>query len=132
MLAYVYKSLKKADTYLYLAKRDDFAGLPEPLRTQLGSLQFVLEVELTPERRLARDLIGEGGFMEVFVDAPLAVCEGRDVKGLYAKARRGELRNFTGIDSPYEAPETPELHLMASESSPVELAEQVIRALAAD
>ena len=55
MLAYVYKSLKKADTYLYLAKRDDFAGLPEPLRTQLGSLQFVLEVELTPERRLARE-----------------------------------------------------------------------------
>ena len=55
MHAYVYKSLKKADTYLYLAKRDDFAGLPEPLRTQLGSLQFVLEVELTPERRLARE-----------------------------------------------------------------------------
>ena len=55
MLAYVYKSLKKADTYLYLAKRDDFAGLPEPLRTQLGRLQFVLEVQLTAERRLARE-----------------------------------------------------------------------------
>ena len=55
MLAYVYKSLKKADTYLYLAQRDDFAGLPEPLRTQLGGLQFVLEVALTPECRLARE-----------------------------------------------------------------------------
>ena len=55
MLAYVYKSLKKADTYLSLAKRDDFAGLPEPLRTQLGTLQFVLEVDLVPERRLARE-----------------------------------------------------------------------------
>ena len=55
MLAYVYKSLKKADTYLYLAKRDDFAGLPEPLRTQLGRLQFVLEVQLTAERKLARE-----------------------------------------------------------------------------
>ena len=55
MHAYVYKSLKKADTYLYLATRDDFAGLPEPLRTQLGTLQFVLEVELTPQRRLARE-----------------------------------------------------------------------------
>ena len=55
MLAYVYKSLKKADTYLYLAKRDDFAGLPEPLRTQLGALQFVLEVQLTAERKLARE-----------------------------------------------------------------------------
>ena len=55
MHAYVYKSLKKADTYLYLAKRDDFAGLPQPLRTQLGRLQFVLEVQLTAERKLARE-----------------------------------------------------------------------------
>lgn len=55
MLAYVYKSLKKADTYLYLAARDDFGCLPEPLRTQLGGLQFVLEVALTPERKLAQE-----------------------------------------------------------------------------
>jgi len=53
--AYVYKSLRKADTYVYLGARDDFARLPEPLRTQLGNLQFVLEVTLTPERKLARD-----------------------------------------------------------------------------
>lgn len=53
MLAYVYKSLKKADTYVYLSARDDFARLPEPLRTQMGALQFVLEVELTLERKLA-------------------------------------------------------------------------------
>ncbi|MCI4568104.1 YcgL domain-containing protein [Lysobacter sp. CFH 32150] len=55
MQAYVYKSLKKADTYLYLAARDDFARLPEPLRTQLGGLQFVLELVLTPDRKLARE-----------------------------------------------------------------------------
>ena len=55
MQAYVYKSLRKADTYVYLAKRDDFTRLPEPLRTQLGTLQFVLEVALTPERKLARE-----------------------------------------------------------------------------
>ena len=55
MQAYVYKSLKKADTYVYLAARDDFARLPEPLRTQLGGLQFVLEVALTPDRKLARE-----------------------------------------------------------------------------
>lgn len=54
MQAYVYKSLRKADTYVYLAGRDDFARLPEPLRAQLGPLQFVLEVALTPERRLAQ------------------------------------------------------------------------------
>jgi len=55
MQAHVYKSLKRADTYVYLAARDDFARLPEPLRTQLGPLQFVLEVALTPERKLARE-----------------------------------------------------------------------------
>lgn len=55
MQAYVYKSLRKADTYVYLGARDDFARLPEPLRSQLGNLQFVLEVALTPERKLARD-----------------------------------------------------------------------------
>jgi uncharacterized protein len=55
MQAYVYKSLRKADTYVYLAARDDFARVPEPLRTQLGELSFVLEVALTPERKLARD-----------------------------------------------------------------------------
>lgn len=55
MHAYVYKSLRKADTYVYLAAREDFERLPEPLRTQLGPLQFVLEVALTPERRLARE-----------------------------------------------------------------------------
>ena len=55
MHAFVYKSLKKADTYVYLAARDDFMRLPEPLRTQLGGLQFVLEFALTPDRRLARE-----------------------------------------------------------------------------
>jgi len=53
--AYVYKSLKKADTYVYLAARDDFTRLPEPLRTQLGTLEFVLDLALTPERKLARE-----------------------------------------------------------------------------
>jgi len=55
MLAHVYKSLKRADTYVYLAARDDFARLPEPLRTRLGRLAFVLDVELAPERKLARE-----------------------------------------------------------------------------
>ncbi len=59
------------------------------------------------ERRMARERFGEGEFVEVFVDVPLAVAEARDVKGLYAKARAGQIPNFTGIDSPYEAPETP-------------------------
>ena len=103
------------------------------LMTDAGLIVLVSFISpFRAEREMARALFDEGEFLEVFVDTPLAEAERRDVKGLYAKARRGELRNFTGIDSPYEAPETPELHLMASESSPVELAEQVIRALAAD
>ncbi|GAB3346543.1 YcgL domain-containing protein [Lysobacter tyrosinilyticus] len=57
MQAYVYKSLRKPDTYVYLGARDDFGRLPEPLRTQLGNLQFVLEVTLTPERKLARESV---------------------------------------------------------------------------
>ncbi|MFZ4434831.1 MAG: adenylyl-sulfate kinase, partial [Microthrixaceae bacterium] len=66
------------------------------------------------ERQLARELVEHGEFIEVFVDATLEVAESRDRKGLYAKARRGELTNFTGIDSPYEAPEDPEIRLDAT------------------
>ena len=66
------------------------------------------------ERQMARELLGDGEFIEVFVDAPLDVAEGRDPKGLYAKARRGDLANFTGIDSPYEVPSNPEVRLDAS------------------
>jgi len=66
------------------------------------------------ERRIARESLGDGEFIEVFVDSSLDVAEARDRKGLYAKARRGELMNFTGIDSPYEEPESPEIHLDAT------------------
>jgi bifunctional enzyme CysN/CysC len=83
------------------------------------------------ERQLARDLLGAGEFVEVHVDVPLAVAEARDHKGLYAKARRGELPNFTGIDSAYEPPDAPELHLDASGAVAAEaLADSVIDHLA--
>ena len=81
------------------------------------------------ERQLARDLVAEGEFIEVFVDTPLAEVEKRDPKGLYKKARRGELKNFTGIDSPYEAPERPELRVDASSLPPEAAADQVIEEL---
>ncbi len=70
------------------------------------------------ERQLARELLEEGEFVEVHVDVSLAVAESRDRKGLYAKARRGEIPHFTGIDSPYEPPVSPELHLDAAEATP--------------
>ena len=69
------------------------------------------------DRRLVREILPEGQFVEVFVDATLEVCRARDPKGLYAKAERGEIRQFTGIDSPYEPPERPEVHIRAGESS---------------
>jgi bifunctional enzyme CysN/CysC len=77
------------------------------------------------ERQTARELMPKGEFVEVFVDTPLEECAARDPKGLYAKARRGELRNFTGIDSPYEAPETPEIHLQTTGRDTAELAKEV-------
>ena len=84
------------------------------------------------ERELARELLGPGEFIEVFVDAPLAEAERRDVKGLYKKARAGELKNFTGIDSPYEPPETPEIRIDTMRTSPVEAAELIVTRLFED
>jgi bifunctional enzyme CysN/CysC len=81
------------------------------------------------ERALARSLLAVGEFIEVHVDTPLAVAEQRDVKGLYGKARRGELRNFTGIDSPYEAPEQPELRINTSVCTPQAGADLVLASL---
>ena len=78
------------------------------------------------ERRMARDLVSEGEFVEVFVDTPLAVCESRDPKGLYRRARAGELVNFTGIDSPYEPPEAAEIVLKGAEEHPDTLADRVV------
>ncbi len=83
------------------------------------------------ERRMARDIVGEGEFIEVFVDVPLAVAEQRDAKGLYRKAREGEIKNFTGIDSPYEPPEKPDLHLKAAIETPDALAEEIVSYLIA-
>jgi bifunctional enzyme CysN/CysC len=81
------------------------------------------------ERDLARSRVEAGEFVEVFVDTPLAVAEGRDPKGLYAKARAGELQNFTGIDSPYEQPETPEVRVDTTSMAPEDAADLVIEQL---
>lgn len=77
------------------------------------------------ERLMARQAFQEGEFIEVFVDTPLEICEQRDVKGLYAKARKGELKNFTGIDSPYEPPESPEIHLRTVDTSQEDCIERI-------
>jgi bifunctional enzyme CysN/CysC len=83
------------------------------------------------ERRMARALMLEGEFLEVFIDAPLAVCEERDPKGLYEKARAGDIANFTGISSPYEPPELAEIHIDTTKLPPQAAADQIIQALTA-
>ena len=82
------------------------------------------------ERDMVRGFVGEGEFVEVFVDTPIDDCMVRDPKGLYAKARAGQLKNFTGVDAPYEPPHNPEVHLLTPDRSPEDLAEIVLRALA--
>jgi bifunctional enzyme CysN/CysC len=81
------------------------------------------------ERQMVRDMMAPGEFVEVFVDTPLSIAEERDVKGLYAKARSGQLENFTGIDSLYEAPETPEIHIDTTQMSIDDAAEQIVKQL---
>jgi bifunctional enzyme CysN/CysC len=78
------------------------------------------------ERQLARERVGEGRFFEVFVDTPLDVAESRDPKGLYQKARQGELANFTGIDSPYEVPENPDVHIDTTNTTPDRAAQLLV------
>ena len=83
------------------------------------------------ERDMVRALMEPGEFIEVFVDTPIAACIERDPKGLYAKAQAGQLKNFTGIDAPYEAPENPEIHLHTLDRTPEQLTETVLQELAA-
>ena len=100
------------------------------LMTEAGLIVLVSFISpFRSERRMARDLFAKGEFVEVFVDTPIGTCEQRDVKGLYAKARRGELKNFTGIDSPYEAPEAPEIHLKTVSTSLDQSIEQLLSGL---
>ena len=91
---------------------------------------IVLTAFISPfraERQMVRDMLPPGEFIEIFVDTPLEVAEGRDVKGLYKKARSGELKNFTGIDSPYEAPESPEIRVNTVDMTPEEAARFIIQ-----
>jgi bifunctional enzyme CysN/CysC len=104
----------------------------EVARLMVDAGLIVLTAFISPfraERDMARALMGDGEFIEIHVDTPLAVAEQRDVKGLYRKARAGELKNFTGIDSPYEAPEAPELRVDTSTMSADEAADAVIALL---
>lgn len=108
---------------------ENIRRVAEVSRLMLDAGLIVLVSFISPfrsERAMARALVSEGEFIEVFVDTPLAVAEERDPKGLYRKARRGELKNFTGIDSPYEPPEQPELRIDTTAETAEQAAERIV------
>jgi bifunctional enzyme CysN/CysC len=115
-------------------RSENIRRIREVARLMLDAGLIVIVAAISPRRAdrwQVRSRFEPGEFLEVFVDAPLAVAERRDPKGLYRKARRGELRNFTGLDSPYEPPERPEVRIDSAELSATEGAELLIVTLEA-
>jgi bifunctional enzyme CysN/CysC len=113
-------------------RTENIRRVAEVARLMVDAGLIVLVSLISPyrrERSFARGLFGPGEFTEIFVDAPLAVCESRDPKGLYARARAGQLSHFTGIDSGYEPPEAPEIHLATAERDAEQCTEAVIQYL---
>ncbi len=109
---------------------ENIRRVAEVARLMVDAGLIVLVSFISPfraERQMARERFAPGEFVEIFVDVPLEVAESRDVKGLYRKARAGQIPNFTGIDSPYEPPQTPELHLYADGEALDAMADQVVR-----
>ncbi|MCB1935426.1 MAG: adenylyl-sulfate kinase [Nitrosomonas sp.] len=109
---------------------ENIRRISEVARLMVDAGLIVLVSFISPfrsERHMARELFAEGEFIEVFIDTELKECERRDVKGLYAKARSGELKNFTGIDSPYEPPESPEIHIQTAMLSPQEAVINILK-----
>jgi bifunctional enzyme CysN/CysC len=107
------------------------AGEVAKLMTEAGII--VLCSFISPyrsERDMVRRLVQDGDFIEVFVDTAIEECIRRDPKGLYAKAMTGGIKNFTGIDAPYEPPEAPDVHLHTTDARPEQLAERVVKELA--
>ena len=114
---------------------ENIRRVAEVARLMADSGLIVMTAFISPfrrERRMAKEIVGDIGFIEVYVDTPLEVCEARDPKGMYARARKGEIPNFTGISSPYEPPERADIHLDAGERTAEELADEVLQKLQMD
>ena len=116
-------------------RTENIRRIGEVSKLFVDSGQFVLTAFISPfrmDRQLVRDLLEDGEFIEVYIKCPLEECEVRDPKGLYDKARKGIIKDFTGIDSPYEEPEKPEIVLESNRFSVEECVQQVIDYLAAE
>jgi len=115
-------------------RKENIRRVGEVARLMQDAGMVVLSAFVSPyasDREKVRALLPEGAFLEVFVDTPLAVCESRDPKGLYKKARQGAIANFTGISAPYEAPVHPEIHLQTDGLTIDACAEQVVQGIRA-
>ncbi|MEF2096558.1 adenylyl-sulfate kinase [Peribacillus sp. NPDC096447] len=115
-------------------RTENIRRIGEVSKLFVDSGQFVLTAFISPfraDRQIVRDLLEEGEFIEVYIKCPIEECEVRDPKGLYDKARKGIIKDFTGIDSPYEEPEQPEIILESDQYSIEECVEQVISYLTA-
>lgn len=113
-------------------RKENIRRISETAKLMLEAGIITLTAFISPfraERAMARKLMPHGDFIEIYCHCPLSICEDRDVKGLYKKARAGEIKEFTGISSPYEAPENPELRINTGELSLSESVEQVIALL---
>jgi len=102
------------------ARVENIRRIGEVAKLMLDAGIVVLSAFISPfqaDRDQVKKIVGEGNYMEVFVDTPLEICEQRDVKGLYKKARAGEVKNFTGIDSPYETPKNPDITIKTDKMS---------------
>lgn len=125
--------LNKDLSFSDLDRIENIRRIGEVSKLFVDSGLIVLTAFISPfigDRQLVRELVSNDEFVEVYIDTPLEVCESRDPKGLYKKARAGEIKNFTGIDSSYEAPISPEVHVKTAELSIEECAEQVVSYLA--
>src|SRR3546814_19119620 len=103
---------------LFRSRSENIRRLGEVAKLMSDAGLIVITAFISPfraEREMVREMLPEGEFLEIFIDTPLEEAERRDVKGLYKKARAGQLKNFTGIDSPYEAPENPEIRIDTTE-----------------
>lgn len=114
------------------ARVENIRRISEVCKLFLDAGVVLLSAFISPfqsDRQQVKSIVGEGNYIEVFVDAPLEVCEQRDVKGLYKKARTGEVRNFTGISSPYERPSHPDVVIPTDKMSVEEAMEVLMRAI---
>ncbi|WP_026957094.1 adenylyl-sulfate kinase [Algoriphagus vanfongensis] len=114
---------------------ENIRRIAEVAKLMMDAGLLVVSAFISPfrdERKMVAELVGEENFLEVFVDCPIEVCEQRDVKGLYAKARKGIIKNFTGIDSPYEAPINPAVHIHSDKEELTSSVQKVIQTISAN